>query len=126
MKQKAKSEKLKTKKDQLIHEPQAVKEMRRIGVDPLGIKIMKEKAFFRLIRLTKIKPPLANIIKEDMLSAGGDAAIHKLSCACKISYTDVLLMGTITQYKHLLNNLNLQPYGGKEIVKRISRILKFV
>lgn len=110
-------------KDKIIKEKGAIKEMQRIGVDPLGIRIMKEKGIFRLIRLTKIRPAMANIIKEDMLSAGGDAAIHKLTCACKVEYTDVLLMGTITQYRHLLNNLKQQPYGGKEMRKRIMALL---
>lgn len=107
----------------LIKEKDAVKEMKKIGVDPYGIKIMKDKTIFRLIKITKIKPPLANIIKESMLSAGGDAALHKLSCACKVEYTDVLLMGTLSQFKHLLGNLKKQPYGGKEIRRRICDIL---
>ena len=110
-------------KDKLIPESEAVKEMRRIRVDTNGIKIMKDKTIFRIIRLVKIKAPMANIIKENMLSAGGDAAVHKLTCACKVPATDMLLMGTIGQYKHLLERLKLQPYGGKEIVKRIKEAL---
>lgn len=110
-------------KDKIIIEKQAVKEMREIGVDPYGMKIMKNKTAFRLIKLAKIKPALANIIKESMLSAGGDAALHKLCCACKVRYTDVLLMGTIAQYKHLLDNIEKQPYGGKEIRRRLCDIL---
>lgn len=111
-------------KDKLIPESKAVKEMRCIGVDMNGIKIMKHKTIFRIIRLADIKAPMANIIKENMLSAGGDAAVHKLTCACKISTTNMLLMGTIAQYKHLLERLKLQPYGGKEIVKRIKGVLR--
>lgn len=113
-------------KDKILSEKMAVKEMQRIGVDKKGIEIMKEKAIFRLIRITKVKPALANIIKESMLSAGGDAALHKLSCACKVEYTDVLLMGNIAQYKHLLKNLKQQPYGGKEIRRRICDMLGLV
>lgn len=110
-------------KGKIIKEKDAVTEMQRIGVDPAGIKIMKDKAVFRLIRFTRVRPALANIIKEGMLSAGGDAAIHKLSCACKVEYTDVLLMGTIAQYRHLLRNLKYQPYGGNQIRRRICDIL---
>lgn len=110
-------------KGKIIKEKDAIREMQKIGVDPYGIKIMKDKTVFRLVRLNKIKPALANIIKESILSAGGDAALHKLSCACKVEYTDVLIMGTIVQYKHLLNNLNKQPYGGKEIGKQLRNVL---
>lgn len=110
-------------KDKIVKEKDVIGEMKRIGADPYGIKIMKDKTVFRLIKLTKIKPALANIMKESMLSAGGDAALHKLCCACKVEHTDVLLMGTIAQYKHLLNNLEKQPYGGKEIRRRLCDIL---
>lgn len=110
-------------RDKIIKEKDVAKEMQRIGVDPGGIKIMKDKGVFRLIRLTKIRPAMANIIKEDMLSAGGEAAIHKLSCACKVKYTDVLIMGTIAQCRHLLNNLKQQPYGGSDIRKRVKELL---
>lgn len=111
-------------RDKVIPEKQAVAEMKRIGVDPYGIKIMKDKAIFRLIRLADIRPAMANIIKEDMLSAGGEAAIHKMCCACKVDATDVLLMGTIAQYKHLLGDLGKQPYRGEEIAKRIKKLLR--
>lgn len=111
-------------RDAIIREPQVMDEMKRIAADPEGIKIMRDKAVFRLIRLTNVKPALANIIKEDMLSAGGEAAIHRLSCACKVETTDVLVMGTIAQYKHLLHNLWRQPYGGRKIIARISKLLK--
>lgn len=110
-------------KDRRIREKDAVKEMQRIGVDPAGIKIMKEKAAFRIIRLIGIRPAMANIIKEGMLSAGGEAALHRLACACRVDYTDILLMGTIAQYRHLLNNLGQQPYGGKGIGRRICGVL---
>lgn len=111
-------------KDRCIKEKEAVREMQRIGADPAGIKIMRDKAIFRLIRLTRVKPAMANIIKEGMLSAGGDAALHRLTCACKVECTDILLMGTLAQYKHLLNNLKRQPYGGKDIRKRAVELLK--
>lgn len=110
-------------KDRLIKEKDVITQMRRIGADPDGIRIMKDKAIFRLILLKKVRPALANIIKEVMLSSGGDAAVHKLSCACKVEYTDILLMGTIAQYKHLLENLKKQPYGGNQIRRRICDIL---
>lgn len=110
-------------KDKRIKENEAVKEMRRIGADSMGVKIMKKKTRYRLIRLTNIRSPLANIIKESMLSRGGDAAVHKLSCACRVQYTDVLIMGTVSQIEHLINKLKIQPYGGKKIIARIRKYL---
>lgn len=111
-------------KDKIIKENKALNEMRRIGADPSGIHIMQAKSVFRIIKLSNIKPALANIMKEDMLSAGGEAAVHRLCCACKVEYTDILLMGTLAQYKHLLLDLWQQPYGGKDVYYRLKRLLK--
>lgn len=110
-------------RDKLIREKDVIGEMKRIGVDPVGIKLMINKSIFRIIRLKNIKSPLANIIKEDMLSAGGEAAVHKMVCACKVKTTDILIMGTLNQYKHLLERLKMQPYDGRDVAKRIKKLL---
>jgi dihydropteroate synthase len=111
-------------KHKIINERNVIKELKNIGADPMGIEIMKHKAVFRIIKLYGIKPALANIIKEDMLSAGGEAAVHKLSCACKVEKTDIILMGTLAQYKHLLSDLSYQPYGGRDVYSNIKKLLK--
>jgi len=110
-------------KDRLISETDAVKRMQEIGVDAPGIRIMRDKSIFRIIYLVKVKPAIANIIKETMLSAGGDAAVNKLACACKVRYTDMILMGTKAQYKYLLKRLKFQPYNAKNIIGRIKNLL---
>lgn len=111
-------------KDKIIKEKNAVKIMQDLGTDQRGIDIMQDKCIFRLISLKQIKSSLANIIKEYMISVGGDAATHKLTCACKVEYTDILLMGTISQYKKAIKKIKRQPYNGKIIAKRIHAILK--
>ncbi len=113
-----------SKKDKRITEAAALAEMRRLGAMPAGIKIMRDKTKFRLLRLAAIRTPLATIIKESMLSAGGDAAVHKLTCTGRVLETDILLMGTLTQYKHLLQRLQLQPFSAKKIAARIKQLLK--
>jgi dihydropteroate synthase len=111
-------------KDAIISEKDAVKEMKRIKVDPMGIEIMKDKAVFRNIRLENIRSPMANIIKEQMLAEGGEAAVHGLVISCKVKLSDVLLMGTLAQYKNFIGKMRLQPMEGKEIADRVKKLLK--
>ena len=111
-------------KDSIVSEKDAVKEMKRMKVDSIGIKLMKDKAVFRNICLEKIRSPMANIIKEQMLSEGGEAAVHGLVISCGIERSDVLLMGTLSQYKKAIIKMKMQPMEGKEIAKRLSKILK--
>ena len=97
--------------------------MHNIGVDPYGIKIMLPKALSFGIRLNLISSVNANIIKQEMLSLGGDAAVARGCLAGKIEKTDVLLLGQLLQFRTLADKLKVQPFGlnklGMEIKENI-------
>ena len=110
-------------KDAVIPEKQVEKELQRINLYPGGLEIMRDKATFRILRLDSIRAPMANMIKEEMLSAGGDAAVHWQTIACKVKTTDVIMLGTIQQYKRFIDKMKAQPFEGKEIAKRVQKLL---
>lgn len=110
-------------KDSVITEKSVDGEMRRIKVMPEGIKIMHDEAVFRILRLGKIRAPMANMIKEEMLAVGGDAAVHWKTIACKVKITDVILFGTLQQYKKFIEKMNTQPFDAKEIAARVQKLL---
>jgi len=90
---------------------EAEKLMHNIGVDPYGIKIMLPKSLSFVIRLNRINNVTANILKQEMLSLGGDAAVARGSLTGKTKKTDVLLFGTLLQLNSLARKLKLQPFG---------------
>lgn len=102
---------------------QAEQEMLAIGVHPAGARIMAKKAIFVVMRLTAVAAKVANVMKQDMISAGGDAAVHMLSVSCDIDKTDVLLMGTLRQYDELLSKLEHQPWGMEQMAGAIRNQL---
>lgn len=102
----------------------AIKELRKIGCDDAGIKIMAEKALFYTIKLFNLSAPAANIMKQEMLALGGDAAIARATICNLTSATDVLLMGTLKQYKLLCKKLAKQPFGLNKCSKEILHILR--
>jgi len=110
-------------KDAVIPEKSVDKEMRRIKVLPGGIKIMHDEAVFRILRLGDIRAPMANMIKEEMLAVGGDAAVHWRTISCKVKTTDVILFGTLHQYKRFIQKMNIQPFNAKEIAARAQKLL---
>ncbi len=110
-------------KDAVIPEKSADAEMRRIGVMAGGVPIMHDKAVHRILRLGDIRAPMANMVKEEMLAAGGDAAVHWQTIACKVEKTDVILFGTLHQYKRFLTNMRQQPYEAKRIASRVKKLL---
>lgn len=93
-----------------------------IGASPAGIEYMIPKGVFRCIKLKNISNRAANIIKQEMLSKGGEAAIAKEALISDGEH-DVLLLGTTRQYQRLLEKLRMQPFGLKKIAQEIEAIL---
>jgi dihydropteroate synthase len=100
------------------------KNMHDIGVDPYGVKIMLPKASTLLIRLSGISNIAANILKQEMLSLGGDAAIARGALTGKIRKTDILIIGQLTQLKSLADKLKLQPFGLQKLGVELDENIK--
>lgn len=94
--------------------------MQRIGVDPYGIGIMLPKACAYLVFLKEISNIKANILKQEMLSLGADAAVARGALTGKLKNTDCLLMGELSQFKALCAKLKKQPFGLDELAERLK------
>lgn len=94
--------------------------MRKIKVDPYGIKIMLSKGTNRLIKINSISNIAANILKQEMLSFGAEAAISRGALTGKSKKTDCLLMGNLSQINRLTNKLQKQPFGLNKLADEIS------
>ncbi len=81
------------------------KVMRDIRVDPYGIKIMVPKAITHLLRINAISNISANILKQEMLSLGGDAAVARDALTGRTKKTDCLLIGNLAQLNRLKEKL---------------------
>jgi len=96
--------------------------LEEIGSTALGIEAMIPKAVFKCIKLKNISNRAANILKQEMLSKGGEAAVAKDALNFEGS-NDVLLMGTLKHYRLLVEKLKLQPFGLKAVAREIESIL---
>lgn len=118
------------------------KEMEKVGAHPLSFPIFKRKSSIILLKIFNISSPTANVLKQEMLSVGGDVVVHKNSIDCKVDRTDVILMGTKKHYDILIQKIEnlkyfdlsrvvyeLKEYFGKEKPKLIvtpwNRVLNF-
>lgn len=86
--------------------------MRRLGVHPGGVAIMAPKAVFRLVLVRGIDPRAANIVKQELLARGGDAAVCDAVSRFCPDPSDILLMGTLHQYADLIEKLRRQRCFG--------------
>ncbi len=88
-----------------------VDEFKKIGVDWGGMDIMRRKAFLRCLKIVKLPNFSANILKQEMLSLGGDAALSRGSLTGKDRESDCILLGTPAQISGLCLKLKKQPFG---------------
>ena len=91
--------------------------MESIGVHKASLPIFANKNQILPLKLLQVRTPAANIIKQEMLAAGGDAAVPTGCVLNKDKYSDVLLLGTRKHYNLLLKKLELMPYFGMDKVK---------
>lgn len=103
---------------------EAVAEMRRIGADEYSLDVMAPKALGRMVKLERVSSPAANILKQEMLSLGGDAAVAREVITGRAEVSDVLLMGTLKQLKGLAAKISNQPFGLSRIAQEFKALLE--
>ena len=99
-------------------------EMERIGVDPSGARIMLPKSSFYLLKVIQIGNWAANILKQEMLSLGAEAAISRRAYLSAKEKSDLLLIGRLADYKRLIKKLKEQPPILKRVSEKIEKTLK--
>jgi len=109
---------------QLVKLDEAIHEMRRIGVDPIGIESMREKIFHLNLKIEGINCRLANFLKQEMVLLGGDVAMDKRVMDCSVAASDLILMGTQNQIKALTDRLEDRLNGLQGVAVRIRECLK--
>ena len=82
----------------------ARKEIQKIQSDPNSINIMAPKAISKVIKLENVILQDAIIIKQDMLSIGGEVAVPKHTFELHDKTGDILIMGTIKQLNELVKS----------------------
>ncbi|MDO9558131.1 MAG: dihydropteroate synthase [Syntrophales bacterium] len=105
-------------------EQQAIRILKDIGVDPYGIEAMLPKMVHLNILIHCLPCKVANIIKQEMLSIGADAAVARGSVACSVESTEVLLMGTRKQLDRFIEKASSQPFGLNELTAKLRQLLE--
>lgn len=101
--------------------------MRHVGVeDTYSVKSMAQKTMTLVIRLQNVRSTMANILKQEMLALGGDAAVHKDCISNQIEKSDVLLIGTVKQLRQLVSKLRVQVAEARDIAFAVDQILRKV
>lgn len=99
------------------------KEFARLGVDPAGIRMMAPKALGLTIKIENVSSPAALILKQEMLSLGGDCANHRSVIKNDVSATKSILIGNVKIFQRLIPKLKVQPFGLPAVAEQLKKIV---
>ncbi len=94
--------------------------VRDTGADDFCIELMAPKALGLCLKLSGVKMPAANILKQEMLACGGDAAVHRGVIDGSAKTSEVVLMGNVKQALRVSQKLKGQPFGLKRIAAELE------
>ena len=101
------------------------KEMEAVGADPRGIAIMAPKGSFHLFKLEGLTFAAASILKQEMLSKGGEAVLSGDIYFGGERTTDVLLMATERTLREVLKVLRMQPLPSlRQLAEELAAALR--
>ena len=101
--------------------------MASIGAHPASLPIFAHKSEIVPYKLLGVRTPAANILKQEMLAAGGDAVVPTGCIVNADKYVNVVLLGTLKQYKLVLKKLELMQYFGlKQVAAELQEAVAAV
>ena len=85
--------------------------METLPVDPGGIAIMAPKGEFYILKTDPISCPAANILKQQMLSVGGECSVARGATTCSVDEAPAILSGARKHFLQLIDSLKYQAFG---------------
>lgn len=101
---------------------QAAAEISALKVHKGGVAIMAPKAVTRIIKVSGADSTALNILKQEILSAGGDCAVSWDAFIKRRKSADALIIGTIAQIGRLCEKLKRQPLGLPLLAEKIEAL----
>jgi len=107
---------LKTKK-------QGLEEFGKIGASIPGQLIMVNKIFPLALKVKDVDVRAANILKQEMLSRGGDVVTSRQSLVKSEGLANIIILGTVKAISSLIDKIKMQPFGLKELSVQLAEYI---
>ncbi|MEF8835554.1 MAG: dihydropteroate synthase [Candidatus Thermoplasmatota archaeon] len=98
--------------------------LKDMGCDKRGIEIMAPKSDMILISANGLDPRGANILKQEFLSSGGEVAVPWEALDLSDEKSDILMMGTPSQYERVKKKLQEQPFDLPKLAEEIEEAIE--
>lgn len=97
--------------------------MRKLGTTGTGSRVMEDKSVHMVLKIKNLTTTEALIMKQEMLSRGGDVALTRDAVSHETKMTDVLVMGTLLQLERLARKLDQQARSLPQIAEMIRECI---
>lgn len=97
-------------------------ELKRVGVDEYALNMVNKGESLNFL-VKDVVSPAANILKQECLASGMDAAVKRGVISCSVEKSDVLLLGNAATYKRLIKRLSLQAFGLKKLAEQLKTLI---
>jgi dihydropteroate synthase len=88
-----------------------------------GREIMAPKMIHRVIRVDNVDTRAANILKQNMLSIGGEVSLPREVFDYGDKQVSAVISGNLKHYRLLISKLKRQPFGLKTLAQELDRLL---
>lgn len=94
-----------------------------LGPSDEGKSIMASKMVHRVVHVDNVDARAANILKQNMLSIGGEVSLPREVFDFQGKQVSVVISGDLKQYKRLIAKLKRQPFGLKVLAAELGGLL---
>ncbi len=108
---------------ELAQEADVQDAIERVGVQTRGRPILTRKGLFRAVKLQDVGFREANIAKQEMLGAGGDAATPKGLVDFSKEKVDIILLGTMLHFRRFVAKMRSQAFLCEAISSEVEAVL---
>ncbi|MDR1195755.1 MAG: dihydropteroate synthase [Endomicrobium sp.] len=102
----------------------AFKLVKSTGCDDYARLLLAKKGTFCPVLIEKIDNRAANILKQEAISCGADAAVNGNISRFQKGFSDIIILASARQLELLIKKLSLQPFGLKEAAVDLKEILE--
>lgn len=97
-------------------------ELKRIGVDDYALNMVNKGESLNVL-VKDVSSPEANILKQESIASGMDAAVKKGVISCSVDKSDVLLLGNKATFKRLIKRLSIQAFRLKQLANDLKVLI---
>ncbi|MEJ5186880.1 MAG: dihydropteroate synthase [Candidatus Geothermincolales bacterium] len=97
--------------------------LQELGCTEHGRRIMVPKMVHRVVRVDNLDSRAANILKQDMLSIGGEVSLPRDVFDYGGKLVPAIISGTMAHFRELIAKLKMQPFGLRDLARELEELL---